>query len=693
MPTRTAICLAIGLLLVGGRAAPGGEGGPAPADRRPTMSVSIGFAGATFSEVWNPLRVAVTGGLDPVEGMAVASISRQNRRIMTAAAPFVATPGQTTYVDLGVVLPLQSGWMPAGTDVSIDVALVDAAGRRFREARLATDPRGADLQMSPTLRHARENVVVVGDVGLPEVARAAARAAAPVEKDAENPDGTADRGPQLESATIVVVSPGDLPAKAALYEGVGVLVADARAFERLPDRASEAVRSWVRAGGRMAIVGPPPGRWVDGVAGPGVLRVDSVAQEGLLSVAKTVLRLGPEGQSRGWTLSDLSGDVALASGPVGFGWLAVLSAAPRNDLTSKDAWESVLEDLGYVPPEVDRRRSPETQMPAPLGFRNGVLDALLAVVRPADPVPYWLLPLPILALAILVGPIDRLVLRRTGRLQWSWATALVWVALFSAFGWLLPHWLRTGPSRSVRTECIDSTADDPTSRRSGATAVFTSSQRELGIDGLPGGAWTRPLDSVIGYWSDEARLPEWRSRQGAGSTATANAGIWTFRAIADESEVPSAWSARVGRQPGEPGWRVEIRGPAGDVPAAAVLTTHNGTWALQPRAGSTGVFDTERREPETRSPLFIPSLRDEHGVTRAQAAVSPESAPLMLAGSIARTAGMRRAVGTGRYAVVMFTAPPPPPDVRVRESEYHEGATLYRLLVPIDPPEPSESQR
>lgn len=234
------------------------------------------------------------------------------------------------------------------------------------------------------------------------------------------------------------------------------------------------------------------------------------------------LNLTAAGQRAGWIIrwsggeSDQSGD--LAEGPIGFGWVTVLGVDPRrvSDVVLSRASRAVWSDaLSMI--LADFRESVEPQQPgipvvaslavpgsAAWSPGSDVLSRVCDVPLPRTGV-FIILAAVLGSLALLIGPVDALLLRALRMRHRSWATAIGWIALTTLIAYAAPRLGKSSETIVNRISVVDcllpadsksgAASGEPLVWRTSVTGVFASATFQQTFTGAIEGSWWKGLSS------------------------------------------------------------------------------------------------------------------------------------------------------------------------------------------------------
>lgn len=577
--------------------------GPAlpPGKAAVIADVRFGWQDAIIAERWNPVRVFLTGGDKGFSGTLITEFNQDVSQGARISTPVAATPGRTIPIDLAAAIPATCG--------RIEFTLVSDSGREVD--RLVYDhlPGPREIQFNPARLFDQGLILALGATSLPaafETVPAAAAVAPQFDPSAATPEGEALTEHRWNALKLARLEPDGLSMLWPAYDAAAIIVIRTESIADADPRDIDAVRAWVRGGGRLCLIIDAPGsrwrRWLpDGPEGdlfvpepparhapPDALRsIFAAAEEATPApmVQARALRLTPAGRAEAWSLDwtlgaedeGPAGAGLIAQGPVDFGWVTVVGVEPQACAASYSkpaiaaAWRSILERA--FAEWLRRSPDPELQFVQYMGSTSGAdgterwaLRELLERLTGASPVgPGVIIAIlgGMLLLTLLVGPVDALVLRRLRWRQHSWITALGWIATMSVIAYLLPPMMRTGPSVISRLTVTDVIADPdapPGHARAwstGLTNYFASRAGPVELGPARPGSWWRGISAAVGRADGRRTLPPFSTRIDTGgpggqeirgaAPAGLTQGQWTYRAFTDNGPASAELSARVRR--------------------------------------------------------------------------------------------------------------------------------------------------
>ncbi|MCC5786303.1 MAG: hypothetical protein JJU33_06350 [Phycisphaerales bacterium] len=448
-----------------------------------TPLLSIASGGQPFSvSPGVPVPIEVVIGPGDFSGVVLVTSlhdATQSGRVFAIAS---ADPDSPTRVPL--VFEVNVSPYAQSSDVRVELHGLDSAGDpvfRREEFELAsmTSRRRPTAQQSMPFRveTGTDLVGVIGQVGVPGRARA------------------------VRDFRFVAIEPDGAPELWRAYQGMAAIVAEERALVEYSDGAIEAMAAWLHAGGRLVLIAEP------GASGRTRL-ASALGQDP--AWWRDIERAPPDPQHRDATpigdgfllLHSDSGSLWARSSPgvqragtavVGFGSVLVVDGDP--DLASISNTSAVLHAL-----EFDDSMARQTI--AWSGYqtnRNVVSMALLdETVLDGEIDPgraAWNLMIGVcvlvLLLALMLGPVDRFVLKRKGLGSLSWATALFWLLAASLLAVVGPRVIRSSDDTLTRVDALDliAGADGSSGWGLGTTGVFAGRAISYTPEAAQGSWW------------------------------------------------------------------------------------------------------------------------------------------------------------------------------------------------------------
>jgi hypothetical protein len=494
---------------------------------------------------------------------------------------------------------------------------------------------------------------------------------------------------------------------------------------------------------------------------PGALReITDQAWAPAPRVFARLVSVPPKAARRGWRVThDLRGvelptvpaseitqttSGLVASGPVGFGHATVIGFNPLDVTTGKlaPAAAPVWKHLLVQPLSSWLTESAESPY---YGFGwgyqgsgdgaaertaiRGTLDSIVDALKIRDFSFGGLLVIGILTLllALAVGPVDAIVLKKLAARHRAWLSGIGWIGLAALAAWWTPLLLRMGEKSGFgRVEAVD-ILQEPTAPgdnlpralawRAGVSAFFSTSPGSYELNDVGGQEWWRGVSPVSSF--ERARGAGLSALRSAQQTDVSSLGIargnpildlsqgqWLLRSLADETKASTTIRASIDTRGPTPS--VELFGlPQDAVITTASLLLENRWWRLDfPQTAdgmsrrAVAVSDSHSAK-ERETWLFLSTdarqLDFPFVDTSGQQPLRARPAhALMLPGAARRTGSIETRSALGAYATVY-----------VRTSEGAEAAAapgaaasrnagpsiagintqlvrVYRILVPLD---------
>jgi len=178
---------------------------------------------------------------------------------------------------------------------------------------------------------------------------------------------------------------------------------------------------------------------------------------------------------------------------------------------------------------------------------NAIMEHLYSIAE-MRPLSIWWVILLLTLLAILLGPVDYIVLKRMGRLPLTWLTSLGWILLFSIGAYYGVEALRGGNCQFRLVAVTDSVAGTGRAWRTEYVGIFAPRSGDYRFEPLDATLETKP------WWSGIAPTEQWLhwySRQpgmrdviclqqdGANVPLSVPISIWTIQTMMCERPVPN----------------------------------------------------------------------------------------------------------------------------------------------------------
>lgn len=436
-----------------------------------------------------------------------------------------------------------------------------------------------------------------------------------------------------------------------------------------------------------------------------------------------------------WTTSN--GSALVARGPVGLGMVAIVTTDPVR-LWSRStpfatgalwqtilhpqlaSWNAMIQSATYANQQNWMNRG----LSADALAINAAIESVVGVTGVGSGY-LIILGSAMLALTLLVGPIDRLVLRRLGLSQFHWLSALGWVGLASLIAYILPRTVRTEPTRLQRVAVIDTIPVPlpgtlaplrPHAAHSAVTSLYAAAAGSFPIISRDPSAWFHGIGPAQFVWGEPSAAPTsvfptiQSTEPGApGAPATRASrpdpvatGVWTLRCFADQAAAPTS-PLRASITKTNSGHQVLIDGvPASARVTHAALQTRAGWYDLRaPGNDGPGVGTRDGTLITLNFPRSLVGPTPEHwmhvrpvtNVVVSQRANAPIERGLARPGDILnmpgpdrRQAALDAYLDTGAFAVLHLCAHQWPCEIDT-PGAVTDQTTVLRIVLPLQQPE------
>ncbi|MCB9837001.1 MAG: hypothetical protein H6808_09790 [Phycisphaera sp.] len=718
-----------------------------------TLLVDFGFAGKAPTGKNTPARVLVQAGRDHISGFVELEYVSNQGVSGRVISPMEAAAGSNVVVPMVVPMP---EWC---TRVTLTLR---AQGGRTARTVYELQPGPGSIQLRPGLQADQELLLsLTNRVAAGVLAQRFVRSTISGVDGTKGDDSNEDlvlvtpwvRSSETNAFSVMSRAFGvnainsELPISAAAYEGVFAAIVDETSLKDMDTRAVLAIQQWVLGGGRLVVLADRPGmgwqRFIPPGAPTDVIDIGASSEiETPASLASQVDRrlfpkltgrvksLGLLGEECGWRERwACDGGSLVVEGPVGLGWVTIVSVQPEDVGAGEDSWHLWADVLQpAMDAVVAHEHEPRTlhNMPA-WGYQRELGRSLpgqvfdsIGEATAIGSAAIALVALVTISLAVALGPIDFFLLKAIKMRHLAWLSALVWIALASGIAVIAPSKLRAGPSTAsrfvvvdavVRNEALDTRHPGqrmidalPIEVRSsvlGMTHFFAGSSDRFTVDA--GGVWfeyssamretmlTRPTtmrQSPVSGGIEAMR----------GSTPVGiEPGIWSVKTFIDQGLRPCELGVRLGRV--ERGWELSVSGlgadariVSGQIRVGAITSRLGGRYLVrQSEDPATVVFETDmvRNRPERmwsdpfivdpQRPYMKPWMRAE----RLEDLMP--SALLALPGVFEHDLAIEAYLASGRFAVVYLFVVEQSIDIGIEPDDaMTKRSSVYRLVVPIE---------
>lgn len=170
---------------------------------------------------------------------------------------------------------------------------------------------------------------------------------------------------------------------------------------------------------------------------------------------------------------------------------------------------------------------------------NQVMEHLYQL-KQMRPLSIWWVILTLTALALLLGPVDYLVLKRLDRLPWTWVTSTAWIVIFTVGAYYGVQALRGGRMQLRAISVLDGVGGADCAWATCYAGLFSPRSADYRLEGLaPGQWWSGIAPSQEEMWAHqrESAMRQIRCVQEDGSNLPVSVpiNIWTVQSLVGES--------------------------------------------------------------------------------------------------------------------------------------------------------------
>ncbi|MCH8217123.1 MAG: hypothetical protein IH892_10155 [Planctomycetes bacterium] len=195
------------------------------------------------------------------------------------------------------------------------------------------------------------------------------------------------------------------------------------------------------------------------------------------------------------------------------------------------------------------RRYGQFELAGSQEMTNRVLTHLHSIDE-MRPLSIWWIILLLSLLAILLGPVDYMVLKRLGKLPWTWVTCAFWIALFTGGAYYGVQYLRAGDLQYRSVSVIDGIAENPLAWQTTYSGIFAPRSDRYALAGLEGNQWWSAAfptqQRLYRRQTRGTREVDCVQQDGGNLPYAVPINIWTMQCLLTESVVSDLpFSARV----------------------------------------------------------------------------------------------------------------------------------------------------
>lgn len=759
------------------RSGPGS--GTAAGERRVHISAQFGWDGFAPSERFAPIWITIDPGSRAIEGTVSLIVPQDAVQGVRLVAPFAAAAGRATTIEFAASMP------PSMSRAEVQVQ--DRTGRVIASQVWTNAPAGRQQMLPAGLFMYEDVIACVGTDGLPLAAKSWTSGLMPVPIRQNNYYSTPQQeepGDLFEHVVATSVQPAQLPTAWIAYDSLRCLVVSADSTRLISPMAAQAIRDWVIDGGRLVVLADQPGaEWMAWLTDAGLVdplalagatdageppvevreltpvavpvgvasvigeapRTEDSQQPAVVTTRMSVrpIVITPRGTSLGWRSHwtiDSEGEQSasiLAEGPLGLGFVTIVGFDPADAVLGVDRaavghlWKHVL--AGAMEPfsahANGRENTPGWWGQQASGDTEHARQAMrmgldhLADVRVPSGSTFYLIAGACLGLALLIGPVDAVVLKRLRLRPLAWATALAWIGVASITSYVIPAIGESDGGRLGRLNIVDQVHNQDglavLSRQTALTGVFSARAGRATIAIQDPTAWWRGVSSVQTYYyggsprstalpitvavGDVAKQPAGAmgptalgATVRAGSPRTIPMGMYTFRTLMERGAGRLPIAVQVSRE-ADDSWHVGVAGmPEGSQIMEAELAVGSERFALDFTINQTSGHHAAVALPEAdlggRASAWrverLPSNTAHYGYgvpgqTAQRAALMPGQM-LRVMGASDRTDPIDRLVASGKWALVSLVIDGVEIDATTNIAESSRRTVVARLLVPLE---------
>jgi hypothetical protein len=540
----------VGLVLLG-------LGGTALA--KVSLRVEVGWEGMYRVNRWTPIYItAADDEAVPARNVILEVLApHDNMFAMRIVQPLTLRVEPTVYL---VYVPLTQG-----LDESV-IVIRDARTRR-KLAERSLDPSG-NIGSGRTVYYGSQGgdellVGVSGRRGAMGMLNGQFDWQAPAKKTNQQTNNNPSQRPTIRTGYLEARRLPDAPQG---YSGLDILVLYGPDLTTLRLEQQQAIADWIYAGGRLVLypgesLMPPDSPIVKllpcrvGESSVIELSLEDCRKMGVPSRLEKLPCRALEPAAGAKMVSLPLAKAAACCGRVGLGEVAVLSAdvsqlAFDQHERAVEFWKPVLAQL-IKPPSQPRNE----QGYAYVGYEDGQrLMAMQTVVDRLGNVPgvgtfdFTYIALVMVAMMLIVGPVDWLVLKKLGRQPWTWATTTGWIVLVTTGALYIGYLFRSGDLYYRTVRLVDQ-ADGRVVAALDVAGIYSPKTQVYEIEG-PREAWWEPA-SLDMAWRRSQRLPtefttvqDARSNRPVGMTIS----VWNLRFMQSELGDPGSQPAVIQAQ-------------------------------------------------------------------------------------------------------------------------------------------------
>lgn len=329
---------------------------------------------------------------------------------------------------------------------------------------------------------------------------------------------------------------------------------------------------------------------------------------------------------------------------------------------------------------------------------NQVMEFLYQLEQ-MKPLSIWWIVLTLMALAVLLGPVDYLVLKRLDKLPYTWLTSTGWIVIFTVGAYFGVQWLRAGAMEVRAVSVLDGIADSNCAWATSYTGLFAPRSGDYRLAGLMPNQWwsgISPMREEVWAYQRDTGMQQIHCLQvdGGNLPVSLPVNMWTVQPLLGEWALDRMpFTASVERR--EAAVAAEIRNTSDSAIQRGYILFADTCADLGPvPAHSTQRFDVRTRpfrSWEQMGPRPVPNRRGQPMVLMPGANAprypgqlgGPAESAFLAQGCLNRTLAMHACLDSGAALVcVVFEKAPLPVDVKDRSYAVNHIQVARQLVLP-----------
>ncbi len=509
------------------------------------ITLSLGWQSRCRTGQWNPVEIVVSSQTDkPFIGNLELSVAQDNQHYLVVQRPIVLPAAQSLKIPLAVKFSYASD--------SCRVRLVDQHGYTVYDQRYEL----FNYQASQGgLKLVNPNQILFGLAGKPGLLITC-------------PGKLNEKQERFITCNAFLQN---LPLAWTGYCGLDALILYDPDWSLISPPQQQALAQWVSNGGQLMIIlgskpippDSPIGKLIPfTISSPRNTLISPEALDGLgIKTPKTLdlplWKFPPEPFNPGWSAVQVNptGDPLEMKGSVGFGRLLLLGFDPKQlpfnlDEQNQAFWMThlkLLVDADRLTEEKDENAYPGGGF-GPRGYYGGgegspetagvnnILSHLMSISE-LEPISIWWILAILGTMALLIGPVDYMILKRMNRLPWTYLTFMSVLAVFTVGAYFGVEFLRAGDNQLRRLCVLDKIDGSGHCWQSGYTGIFASRSDDYLVTGFSGESWWSGITPAQGYsyYGNQGIKSTIECFQQEGNVPVGlPVNIWSMRTLLDE---------------------------------------------------------------------------------------------------------------------------------------------------------------